>query len=101
MHVSDIPRNQDLKNIRPFLANQAAMLAGDGEAVVAELKKAARYEGADPSTRQDFVAICERINPSGPAPLLRSVQHIEYATWIAFLLYRRHRSARAITRLLR
>jgi hypothetical protein len=100
--VTDLPRNQDLKNIRPFLANQTAILIGDGRAVIAELKKAAGYEGTDPPTKEDIVEICKRINPSGQAPLvLRGSPQLKYATWIEFLRDRRHRSAQAINKLFR
>jgi hypothetical protein len=99
--VTDLPRNQDLKTIRPFLASQTAMLAGGGQGAFPELKKAAGYEAADPLTKEDFVEICKRINPSGPAPMVRRLQPLEYATWIEFLIYHRFRSAQAIEKLFR
>jgi hypothetical protein len=77
------------------------MLAGGGQGVLAELKKAAGYEAADPPTKEDFVEICKRINPLGPAPMVRRIRPIEYATWIEFLIYHRLRSAQAIEKLFR
>jgi hypothetical protein len=99
--VTDLPRNQDLNHIRPFLASQTAALAGGGQAVLAELKKAAGYESADPPTKEDFEEICKRINPLGPASLARRTWPITRATWIEFLFDQRQRSARAIETLFR
>ena len=100
--VIDLPRNQDLKNLRPFLANQTAMLAGDGEAVLKELKKASGYEAHDPPTKEDFVEICQRIDPGGPSAIMvQRAWPIIPATWIEFLFDRRFRSARAIEMLVR
>jgi hypothetical protein len=77
------------------------MLAGGGQWVLRELKKAAEYEGADPPTKEDFVEICKRINPRGPAPMVRRTWPIARATWIEFLFDQRQRSARTIEKLFR
>jgi hypothetical protein len=77
------------------------MLAGDGQAILADLKKAAKYEGADPPTNEDFAEMCKRINALGPTSHLRRIQPIERTTWIDFLVWHRMRSARAIDKLFR
>jgi hypothetical protein len=78
--VSDLPRQQDLKNLRPFLATQTAGLVGDGQAVLAALAEAAGHKVSDPPTQKDFDEICRSINPSGQAPFMKRYQPREYAT---------------------
>jgi hypothetical protein len=97
--VTDLPRNQDLNNIRPFLANQTAMIAGGGQGLLRELAKAAGYEAGNPPTKEDFVEVCERINPSDPAPRVRRLQPLEYVTWLELLFEYRYRSAQASEKL--
>jgi hypothetical protein len=99
--VTDLPRHQDLNHIRPFLASQTAMLAGDGQAVLAALQKAAGHEAADPPTQETFVDICKRIHPLGSSPMVRHTWPLTHATWLEFLFDRRQRSAQTIETLFR
>jgi hypothetical protein len=96
-----LPRRRDQKNLFVFVANQTAMLIGDGQAVHAELSKAAKHTSTAIPSADDFKTICGQIDPASSAPLLKRTQPMEYASWIEFLLERKARSERAIDLLLR
>jgi hypothetical protein len=99
--TADLPRNWDLKKLQPFLATQTRIVAGGGQAVLADFEKAARYKSANPPTKEHFVEICKPINWLGQAPLARRTWPIERATWIEYLFDRRHRSNQATEKLFR
>lgn len=101
LFVVYLPRRRDQKTLSVFIANQTAMLIGDGQAILSELSKAASHSAATPPSEEDFKIICTSINPAGNAPLLKRLQPMEHANWIEFLLERKARSERAIDLLLR
>lgn len=96
-----LPRRRDQRNLSVFVANQTAMLIGDGQAVHAALSKAANHISTAIPSADDFKTICAQIDPVASAPLLKNIQPLEYANWIEFLSERKARSERAIDLLLR
>ena len=96
-----LPRRRDQKNLSVFVANQTSMLIGDGQAILAELEKAAGHTSSTPPTAGDFKTICERIDPTSDAPLLKQFLPPVYANWYEFLLERKARSERCVDLLLR
>lgn len=71
-----LPRRRDQKTLSVFVANQTSILIGDGQAVYAELSKAANHTSAATPSAEDFKTICSRIDPAANAPLLKAIQHV-------------------------
>jgi len=101
LFVVYLPRRKDQRALSVFVANQTAMIGGDGQAILNELSKAAGHSVEGTPTIEDFKIICSQINPSGNAPILKRIQPLEHGTWIDYLLDRKARSERAVDLLLR
>jgi hypothetical protein len=101
LFVDYLPKQRDLSRLSVFIANQTAMVIGDGQYIFTELSKAANQMDISVPSAQDFNNICININPNDNAPLLKHFPPPIYANWIEFLQMRKARSERDIDLLLR
>ena len=77
-------RSKDQKTLSVFIANQTAMIIGDGQ-----LSKASRHSVDGYRSSKISRSSVAVINPSGTALIFRRTLPLENGTWIDYLLDRK------------